>query len=90
MNLSDWDYDPVPRYFFFLGDIQMGEVVFDGFRRDVCNGFNPHGEVWRALTEDDGMIGRYSNLNEAQAAVRNKVLNRGLKLVVSNEIEMHE
>lgn len=78
--MKNWEYDPVPRYFFYLGDIRYGEVIFDRFGADVCNNFTHDGEVWRAIVER-GCIGRFSTLLEAQQAVQSHVMNRGLTVV---------
>jgi hypothetical protein len=75
-----WEYDPVPRYRFYLGDTLIGEVELDHLGSHACNNFNKDGEVWRAVIGDD-FFGRFPSLKEAQDAVRERAMNRGLKLV---------
>ena len=78
--MNDWEYDPIPRYRLFLGDMCVAEVEFDHFGSAACNNFDPEGEVWRAEIGEE-FSGRFASLKEAQDAVRGRVLNRGLKLV---------
>lgn len=81
-TVVNWEFDPLPRYYLFVGDSCAGEVIFDGFRSAPCNDFSREGEVWRAIADGE-LVGRYSGLKEAQDAVRNKVVNRGLAIVRS-------
>lgn len=82
--MRSWEYEPVPRYFFYLGNSRVGEVIFDGFKRDACNDYNPDGEVWRAIV-DGYLVGRFPSLSEAQKAAQAKILNRGGLMLVASK-----
>jgi hypothetical protein len=82
--VGEWAYDPIPRYFLFVGETCVADIVFEGFKPALCNDWKRDGEVWFATYHEE-YFGRYSSLNDAQEAIQKKVTDRGLKLVSSRK-----
>ena len=76
-----WEYDPIPRYRLYEKGVCVAEIEADTQGPHSCNNFDPDGEVWCAVIEDE-YFGRFPTLKDAQETISKRILKRGFSLVI--------